>query len=151
MVKRTHGYRFKCRKLLSKTPRERGRPGLMRWMIKYDVGDKVVIDVDPTNVETAPHRRYQGKVGTVIGKRGDAYLIEVYLGGKRKIVITTPNHIKPLNLEEKIKQQIPVLKHHSGTSRTSRTSTSTGTTSTPRTSETLGCVLPSSPVTSSLT
>jgi len=27
MVKRTHGYRFKARRLLSKAPRERGRPG----------------------------------------------------------------------------------------------------------------------------
>ncbi|GEM_PF-25637 len=100
MVKRTHGYRYKCRKLLSKSPRERGRPGLKRWMYEYAVGDKVVIDIDPTYVTTAPHRRYQGKVGTIIGKRGRAYVIEVYLGDKRKIVITTPDHIKPLNERE---------------------------------------------------
>ena len=97
MVKRTHGYRFKCRKLLSKTPRERGRPGLIRWLYEYSIGDQVVIDIEPTYVTTAPHRRYQGKVGTVIGRRGNAYILEVYLGDKRKIVITTPDHIKPLD------------------------------------------------------
>ncbi len=97
MVKRTHGYRFKSRKLLVKSPRERGRPGLIRWMYEYKVGDKVVIDIDSTYVTTAPHKRYQGKVGTIIGKRGRAYLIEVYLGDKRKIVVTTPDHIKPLD------------------------------------------------------
>ncbi len=98
MVKRTHGYRYKCRKLLSKTPRERGRPGLSRWMIEYKVGDKVVIDIDPTYVSTAPHRRYQGKVCTVIGKQGKAYVLECYLGDKRKIIVTTPDHIRPHKL-----------------------------------------------------
>ncbi|MCG2869683.1 MAG: 50S ribosomal protein L21e [Vulcanisaeta sp.] len=96
-VHRTHGLRYKSRKLLSKSPRERGRPGLSRWLYEYKIGDKVVIDIDPTYVSTAPHRRYQGKVGTIIGKRGKAYEIEVYLGDKRKIIITTPDHIKPFN------------------------------------------------------
>jgi len=109
MVKRTHGYRFKCRKLLSKSPRERGRPGLRRWLYTYEIGEKVVIDIDPTYITTAPHRRYQGKVGTIIGKRGRAYLIEIYLGSKRKIIITTPDHIKPLNEKEKLMKVIEQL------------------------------------------
>ncbi|NPA23733.1 MAG: 50S ribosomal protein L21e [Crenarchaeota archaeon] len=109
MVKRTHGYRFKCRKLLSKSPREKGRPGLIRWLYRYDIGEKVVIDIDPTYVTTAPHRRYQGKVGTIIGKRGRAYVIEIYLGDKRKIVVTTPDHIKPLNEREKMLKVVEEL------------------------------------------
>ncbi|AFA38411.1 Ribosomal protein L21E [Pyrobaculum oguniense TE7] len=95
MVKRTHGYRYKSRKLLSKKPRERGVPGLSRLLYEYKPGDKVVIDVDPTFVSTAPHRRYQGKVGVVIGTRGKAYVIETYIGDKKKIIITTPEHLKP--------------------------------------------------------
>ncbi|ABP51299.1 MULTISPECIES: 50S ribosomal protein L21e [Pyrobaculum] len=95
MVKRTHGYRYKSRKLLSKKPRERGVPGLSRLLYEYKPGDKVVIDVDPTFVSTAPHRRYQGKVGVVIGTRGRAYVIETYIGDKKKIIVTTPEHLKP--------------------------------------------------------
>jgi len=73
--------------------------GFSRLLYEYKVGDRVHIDIDPTYIETAPHRRYQGKTGIVIGKRGRAYLIEVYLGDKRKIIITTPEHIKPVKTE----------------------------------------------------
>ncbi|MEM4891865.1 MAG: 50S ribosomal protein L21e, partial [Pyrobaculum sp.] len=43
MVKRTHGYRYKSRKILTKKPRERGMPGLSRLLYEYKEGDKVVI------------------------------------------------------------------------------------------------------------
>ncbi|ABL87756.1 LSU ribosomal protein L21E [Pyrobaculum islandicum DSM 4184] len=95
MVKRTHGYRYKSRKLLRKKPRERGLSGLSRLLYEYKPGDRVVIDIDPTFVENAPHRRYQGKVGVVIGTRGRAYVIETYLGDKKKILVVTPEHLKP--------------------------------------------------------
>ncbi|ACB40492.1 50S ribosomal protein L21e [Pyrobaculum neutrophilum] len=95
MVKRTHGYRYKSRKLLRKKPRERGMSGLSRLLYEYKPGDKVVIDIDPTYITTAPHRRYQGKVGVVVGTRGRAYVIETYLGDKKKIVITTADHLVP--------------------------------------------------------
>lgn len=96
--------RYKSRKLLRKSPRERGLPGLSKLMYEYNPGDKVVIDIDPTFITTAPHRRYQGKVGTVLEKRGKAYVIEVYLGNKRKIIVTTKDHIKPWNPTPKTTQ-----------------------------------------------
>lgn len=91
---RTHGLRYKSRRILKKGPRERGMPGLSRLMHEYNVGDKVVIHIDPTFISTAPHRRYHGKVGTIVGKQGRAYLIEVFVGGKRKILVTTKDHIR---------------------------------------------------------
>lgn len=95
MVKRTHGYRFKSRKLLSKGPRERGMRGLSRLLYQYREGDRVVVDIDPTYISTAPHRRYQGKVGVVVGARGRAYLVKIRLGGKEKLIITTADHLVP--------------------------------------------------------
>ncbi|MBP1449774.1 MAG: 50S ribosomal protein L21e [Thermoproteus sp.] len=92
MPKRTHGYRYKSRKLLSKKPRERGIRGLSRLLYEYKEGDKVVIDVDPTFIKTAPHRRYQGKVGVVVGKQGDAYIVKV---GRKTKIVTTADHIVP--------------------------------------------------------
>ncbi len=94
-MRHSHGYRSRCRKLLRKKPRERGLTGISRLLQEYRVGDKVHIDIMPNFIRTAPHRRYQGKVGTVIGRRGRAYLVEVYVGRKRKIIITTPHHLKP--------------------------------------------------------
>ncbi|WP_291998868.1 50S ribosomal protein L21e [Caldivirga sp.] len=110
MVARTHGYRFKSRKLLSKSPREKGRPGLFKWLLAryYRVGDKLVIDIDPVYISTAPHKRYQGRVGTLIGWRGKALVLEVNFMGERRIIITTPEHVKPLNLEDFLKERASV-------------------------------------------
>ncbi|MEM0240081.1 MAG: 50S ribosomal protein L21e [Candidatus Nezhaarchaeales archaeon] len=95
-MRRSKGLRSKSRSLLSKHPRERGMRGLSYLLIEYKVGDKVIFDIDPSKIESAPHRRYHGLTGIVIGKRGKAYVIETKLGDKRKIIITTPEHIKPL-------------------------------------------------------
>jgi len=94
-LRHSKGYRNRGRKVLRHHPRERGYRGLSRLMYQYSIGDYVVIDIDPTFVETAPHRRYQGLVGRVVEKRGRAYVIEVRVGGKVKKVITTPDHIIP--------------------------------------------------------
>ncbi|MCS7105157.1 MAG: 50S ribosomal protein L21e [Thermofilaceae archaeon] len=94
-MRHSKGYRNRGRKLLSKTPRERGRPGLSRILYEYKEGDLVCIDICPNYVSTAPHRRYQGRVGKIVGKRGRAYIIKVKEGGKEKTIITTKDHIKP--------------------------------------------------------
>jgi len=94
-MRHSKGYRSRNRDLLRKKPRERGRPGLSRLFYEYKEGDLVSIDISPSYVETAPHRRYQGKVGVVVGKRGRAYIISIKVGGKQKTIITTKDHIKP--------------------------------------------------------
>lgn len=96
-VKRSKGLRSRSRSLLSKHPRERGMRGLSYLLFEYKVGDRVCFDIDPSSIRTAPHRRYHGLTGVIVGKRGKAYIIETKLGDKRKIIITTPEHIKPLN------------------------------------------------------
>jgi len=96
-VKRSKGLRGRSRSLLSKHPREHGMRGLSYLLFEYKVGDRVCFDIDPSNVRTAPHRRYHGLTGVIIGKRGRAYVVETWLGDKRKIIITTPEHIKPLS------------------------------------------------------
>jgi large subunit ribosomal protein L21e len=96
-VKRSKGLRSRSRSLLSKHPRERGMRGLSYLLFEYKVGDRVCFDIDPSSIRTAPHRRYHGLTGVIVGKRGKAYIIKTKLGDKRKIIITTPEHIKPLN------------------------------------------------------
>jgi large subunit ribosomal protein L21e len=95
MPKRTHGYRYKSRDLLTKKPRERGLGGLSRLMYEYGEGDKVVVDIDPTYIRSAPHRRYQGRVGVVAGRQGDAYIVLVEVGSKVKKLVVTPEHLVP--------------------------------------------------------
>ncbi|MEM0269186.1 MAG: 50S ribosomal protein L21e, partial [Candidatus Korarchaeum sp.] len=49
---------------------------------------------EPSVRRGMPHRRYQGKVGVVTGRRGDAYLVDIKLGGKTKHLIVLPVHLK---------------------------------------------------------
>lgn len=96
-MRHSKGYRNRSRRLLSKTPRERGRGGIGYLLYDYKVGQRVQIDIRPgPAISTAPHRRYQGKVGVIVEKRGRAYVIEVPVGKSKKIIITTKEHIKPV-------------------------------------------------------
>ncbi|MEM0065920.1 MAG: 50S ribosomal protein L21e [Sulfolobales archaeon] len=97
MVKASQGLRHRTRKLLKKSVRERGAiPKLSLVMQEYKVGDKVHIVPNPAIHEALPHRRYIGKTGTVVGKRGRAYLVELLVGSKKKVIITVPEHLRPV-------------------------------------------------------
>lgn len=96
VVKAPRGLRHRTRRLMRKRVRERGAvPPLSRLLYEYEVGDRVHIAINPSIHNGMPHRRYHGKTGVVIGKRGDAYEIEVYLGDKRKILFVRPEHMYP--------------------------------------------------------
>jgi len=97
-MRHSHGYRNRCRKLLRKSPKERSKNIISRLLIEYRVGDKVHIDIWPDAIGTAPHRRYQGKTGTIVGIRGRAYLIEIPVGGKKRLIITTKEHLIPVRV-----------------------------------------------------
>ena len=95
MVKH-HGYRTKSRSIIRKNVRDRGLKSLRRFLINYKVGDKVDIIGDPAYQKRGfPHRRFHGKTGTVIEKRGQSYMIEVRDGGSKKQIIARPEHLKP--------------------------------------------------------
>lgn len=96
MVKHSKGYRTRTRKILCKDIREKGITPLSRIIYPYKEGDKVVIVIDPSVHKGMPHRRYHGKVGTISGRRGRAYIVHVYIGNKEKTLIVRPQHIKPL-------------------------------------------------------
>ncbi len=96
MVKAPRGFRHRTRKLLKKHVREKGAiPPLSLLLHEYKIGDKVHIKINPAIHKGMPHRRYHGKTGTIIGKRGKCYIVEVCLGDKRKTIIVRPEHIRP--------------------------------------------------------
>ena len=74
--------------------------GISYLLIDYKVGDKVIVDVDPKEHNTIPHRRFQGKVGIVkeVGRRTIKF--SVMIGDKRKLLCTKLNHIKPLTTDK---------------------------------------------------
>jgi large subunit ribosomal protein L21e len=42
-----------------------------------------------------PNPKFQGKTGTVVSRRGRAYILEVRDGNAMKEVISLPEHLKP--------------------------------------------------------
>jgi large subunit ribosomal protein L21e len=69
--------------------------GLTSFLHEYKVDDRVVVDIDPSQVKGMPHRRYQGLVGTVEEVRRRSLVIKVPVGSKVKKVMTRLEHVKP--------------------------------------------------------
>jgi len=88
------GIRRKSRGVLSKSVRTRGRIPLSRLLTSYEAGEKVVINIDPGVHKAMPHKRFQGKVATIVGQRGKAYILEIPQRKTVKTIITTPHHIR---------------------------------------------------------
>ena len=91
---KSKGFRKKTRALLSKRPRERGKLGLSRLLHEYERGDKVVIKIDSSVHKGMPHRRYNGRVGVIVSKRGRAYEVSVSQGDTVKEIVVRPEHLK---------------------------------------------------------
>jgi large subunit ribosomal protein L21e len=91
---KSKGPRRKSRSVLTKRARERGKLGLSRLLAEYEVGEKVIINIDPGIHGGMPHKRFQGKVGTVVEKRGKAYILDIPQRKTSKLVIAGPEHLR---------------------------------------------------------
>ncbi len=96
MVRRSKGFRSRTRKVFRKKPHERGLPGISVLLREYQPQDKVAVVVNPSVHKGMPHRRFHGKVGVVIGKRGRSYEVKIRDKERYKILIVRPEHLKPI-------------------------------------------------------
>lgn len=75
--------------------RKRGLGSIEKYLIDYNIQDKVDIIGDPSVQKRGlPHRRHYGKTGTVIGQRGRCFLVEVKLGNSKKTIIIGREHLR---------------------------------------------------------
>jgi len=95
MGRRAKGYRRKSRSILRRKPREKGKTGLSKILYEYKPGEKVVVKIDPSVHKGMPHRRYHGKIGVIVNKRGRSYIMNVTQGKATKEIIVRPEHIVP--------------------------------------------------------
>jgi len=95
MGRRAKGFRHKSRTLLTMNPRERGKTSLTKILHGYETGDKVVVKIDPSVHKGMPHRRFHGRVGVVVSKRGRSYVVHVPQGDATKEIIIRPEHLAP--------------------------------------------------------
>ncbi len=94
MVKASKGYRRRTRSVMQKRARDRGLSPITRMFQTFEVGEKASINLDPSVQKGMPHVRFHGRTGTVVGMQGNAYLLDVRMGGKLKQVIVRPEHLR---------------------------------------------------------
>lgn len=79
---------------LQNDARERGTSPPQRAVEEYEPGEKVHLDIDPSIQEGRFHPRFNGQTGTIAGKQGQAYKIDITDGDVEKTIITRPGHLK---------------------------------------------------------
>jgi len=92
---KSKGFRARTRRILKKKPREKGKIGLSKLLYNYQSGSCVVIKTEPSIHKGMPHKRYHGKVGTIIEKRGRSYVVSVKQGKAIKEIFVRPEHLEP--------------------------------------------------------
>lgn len=94
-MRKSKGYRAKTRSLLKKKQREKGKTGLSKILREYSSGEKVIVKIDSGIHKGMPHRRYHGRTGVIVNKRGQAYIVNVTQGDATKQIIVRPEHLEP--------------------------------------------------------
>lgn len=97
------GFRTKTRHKHRKNVRKRGLGSVEKYLIDYNMDDKVDIITDPSQHKRGmPHSRYHGRTGTIIGQRGRCYLVEVKLGNSKKTLIIGKEHLRlnPISIKD---------------------------------------------------
>ena len=94
MVKASKGYRRRTRSVMQKRARDRGLSPITRIFQTFEVGEKANINIDPSVHKGVPHVRFHGHTGTIVRMQGEAYLIDVRMGGMMKQIIVRPEHLR---------------------------------------------------------
>jgi len=94
-MRKSKGYLARTRRLLKKEPREKGKLRISKLLHAYEPGNRVVIKIDPSIHKGMPHKRYHGRIGKVIDRRGRSYIVSVTQGETIKEIIVRPEHLEP--------------------------------------------------------
>lgn len=108
MSRTSSGFRAETRHRLKRGLREKLSPEY--FLKQFKDGDKVVIYQNSISQKGMPHPMFKGKVGSVVGRRGNAYVVEIYDGNKKKHIISTPEHLKLLRSGAKIQRKAETIK-----------------------------------------
>lgn len=93
---RSKGLRSKTRHLLLKDPRNKGRLPPNRVLAQFEVGSRVAIKLEPSQHGGMTHKRFQGLTGTVAGKQGAAFVVDVLHGNMPKTLVVRAEHLLAL-------------------------------------------------------
>jgi len=90
MASKSNGPRRRTRHKFKKSTKLK----ITQFLKKFKEGDTVAIKIDSGSHDGMPFRRFHGLTGKIVGKRGRAYFVEIKDSGKKKKIISNPEHIK---------------------------------------------------------
>jgi large subunit ribosomal protein L21e len=99
-MRRSKGSKSGTRYKLKKDIRSKGKRSISKTLQQFEKGARVHIVIDPSVQKGMPYPRFHGKTGTVVEKRGRAYLVEISENDAKKTVICAPAHLSPQRSEK---------------------------------------------------
>lgn len=93
MVRASKGFRSGTRKKLRQ---KLTRPAITRFLQEFEIGQRVIIVLEPSSHKGMPFPRFKGAMGKIIEKRGKSYVVELKDGNKVKKIISRPEHLKSI-------------------------------------------------------
>jgi large subunit ribosomal protein L21e len=92
MSRTGRGFRARTRRKFKKL--HRAKFTVEKYLVQFEPGQIVMINVEPSSTKNMPHYRYKGKTGVIVRKRGQAYVVAVKLGNKEKTLMLRPEHLR---------------------------------------------------------
>lgn len=80
--------------MLKKSYKEKGKIPLSRYFQTFSEGDKVGLSAHSSVQKGLYFRRFHGKHGNIVGKKGRCYGVQLKDGGKKKLLYIHPVHLK---------------------------------------------------------
>ena len=96
MVRSSKGLRSGTRKKLTKPFRSKFT--VTPYLREFKTEEKITVNPNPSSHKGMPHIRFKGAAGVVLGRKGDSYMVEVKIGGKKKTIFARPEHLVPVNV-----------------------------------------------------
>ena len=93
-MKRVGGFRRKTRYKLRQSISNKGKLPVTKFLQEFEMGSRVVLKAEPSYQGGMFFLRFHGKVGEVVGKQGDCYLVAIKDGKKAKKCLTHPVHLQ---------------------------------------------------------
>lgn len=93
MVRSSKGLRTGTRRKLSKKARDKFT--ITPYLREFKEKERVTVNPNPSSHNGMPHIRFKGAAGVVKSRRGDAYMVEVSVGSKKKTITARPEHLNP--------------------------------------------------------
>lgn len=90
-MKKTGGTRQGTRNKLKKGSRDKNT--VNQFLREFKVGEKARISIEPSSHKGMPDVKFDGAVGKIKERRGQAYILEVQDGNSEKTIIAKPEHL----------------------------------------------------------